>query len=171
MEFVVTIPATATTIALIVYLRSAYRTHTRVVGRSLVRIPDVAYAVTAALRGQPLLLVVCWSCLRDRTLRFVETSVTRLTDRVGIIESHDRLSAWWSHHVTYAGELARYEAYVPRHSYELRQTPRTVEQRIEAAGWRLRWASYDTQFWPCLATDGSAYSTVDVSTSIESFSR
>jgi hypothetical protein len=164
-------PALATGVVIAVYLYSVNRTRTLVLGRPLLTTPRLAYAVDAALRGQPALLSVCWSCLAQAVATHVGRGVERLGDRLGIIEPHDRLSEWWNHHVSYTRELARYASYRPRHSYERWQNPETIEDRLRGAGWRLRWAEYDTQFWPTLATRGDAYDTVDSTTSLESYAR
>jgi len=169
LELAVSLPATAAVVVLFVYLRSAYRTLTG--DHPLIRTPDVAYAITAALRGQPLLLNLCWSCVWQRVVAWVDARLSRLGDRLSPIESHDHLSEWWDHHVSYNRELTRYNSYRPRHSYERWQNPETIEDRMESAEWRLHWARWDTQFWPILATRGDAYDTVDVSTGVESYAR
>jgi hypothetical protein len=171
LEVIASLPAVAAGAAVLVYARSVHQTRVTLTGRPVVRPPQVAYAVHAALRGQPLLLVVCWSCLVYAIVSGTDRAVRRLGDRLGVIESHDRLSEWWNHHVHTTRELARYNSYKPRHSYERWQNPETIEDRLASAGWRLRWAEYDTQFWPLLATRGDAYDTVDQSTSLESYAR
>jgi hypothetical protein len=100
-------------------------------------------------------LRVCWSCLTYRAQTRVLTLVERVGDRLGIIESATDLARWWAESVTYREALARALTYSPRHS-------RDVLYRDVL--WRCRWAQWDTQFWPCLATSGDAYATVDEST-------
>lgn len=164
---VVYIPALVTIAVLAVYARSVLETRRVSLMREPWRAPRIAYAVQAALRGQPALLSVCWSCAWQRT-------VERVSDRLTPIESHDRLSEWWSEHVTMTRRLARYSAYRPRHSREalevslLKSDPLDI---IWAGHFRTYWATWPTQFWPTLATGGSAYETVDSTTSIESFAR
>jgi hypothetical protein len=107
-------------------------------------------------------LSVCWSCLAYRVRTRVVTLVELAGERLGLVESADSLAAWWSESVTYPLRLARAQRYVPRHSRDI---------LYRDVLWRARWASWDTQFWPCLATTGDAYGTVDESTSFASYTQ
>ncbi len=58
-----------------------------------------------------------------------------------IIESQSSFAAWWAEQA----ENERRLAYRSRH-----------QRTAMPTGWRVRWASYPTQWWPTLATSGDA---------------
>lgn len=60
-------------------------------------------------------------------------------------ESDESFAMWWSD--TMSAERKRLETTKGRHRYDVLSLDES---------WRTRWAKYDTQWWPTVATDGNA---------------
>lgn len=107
-----------------------------------VRIPGASLGVTppedAPLHTNPLPRRTLLVRLRD--VPFAVKIYARL-NAFSIIESQSSFAAWWAEQA----ENERRLAYRSRHQH--------ATMPID---WKIRWASYPTQWWPTLATSGDA---------------
>lgn len=65
------------------------------------------------------------------------------------LEPEDTFRSWWRD----SSVNERKRAYVGRHRYD---------QMVTEYGWRVRWAEYETQWWPTLDVSGDAFDLIPI---------